>query len=74
VIARDGENGKKVLGFEYVEGPVKPKPERVPSKRKKRAAAPRPKTKKSSGGGSAGGGPPAPRPGSPVPKVPLVRA
>jgi ATP-dependent Clp protease ATP-binding subunit ClpA len=27
VIVRDDEDGKKVLGFEYLEGPVTPKPE-----------------------------------------------
>jgi ATP-dependent Clp protease ATP-binding subunit ClpA len=74
VIVRDAEDGKKVLGFEYLEGPVTPKPEKVTAKKKARTArAPmKPKTKKP--GGGEGGGGPSPRPGSPVPKVPLVRA
>jgi ATP-dependent Clp protease ATP-binding subunit ClpA len=72
VIVRTDEDGKKELGFDYLEGPVTPRPEKVPAKRKPRAARPKPKSKKP--GGQGGGGPSSPRPGSPVPKVPLVRA
>jgi len=71
VIVREDDEGKKVLGFEYLEGPITPKPEKVAPKKKRRPVSrSKPKTKKSGGGG--GGGPS--KPGSPVPKVPLVRA
>ncbi|MCC6948246.1 MAG: ATP-dependent Clp protease ATP-binding subunit ClpA [Bradyrhizobiaceae bacterium] len=70
VIVREDE-GKKVLGFEYLEGPITPKPEKVAPKKKRRPVSrSKPRTKKPGGGG--GGGPS--KPGSPVPKVPLVRA
>jgi len=71
VIVRE-EEGRRVLGFEYLEGPVTPKPERVPPKKKRRPGPRKPKAKKP--GGEGGGGPSSPRPGSPVPKLPLVRA
>jgi ATP-dependent Clp protease ATP-binding subunit ClpA len=71
VIVRTDEDGKKVLGFEYLEGPITPKPEKLaPKKRRRPAARGKPRVKKPGGGG--GGGPS--KPGSPVPKVPLVRA
>jgi ATP-dependent Clp protease ATP-binding subunit ClpA len=75
VIVRTDENDKKVLGFEYLEGPITPRPEKIPAKKKRRPAvrAHKPKIKKP-GGGGGGSGPSSPKPGSPVPKVPLVRA
>jgi ATP-dependent Clp protease ATP-binding subunit ClpA len=73
IVSADAE-GKRSLGFEYVEGPVKPRPEKVQAKRKRRSGPRKPKSKKPGGGSQGGGGPSAPRPGSPVPKVPLVRA
>jgi ATP-dependent Clp protease ATP-binding subunit ClpA len=72
VIVRDDEEGRKAIGFEYLEGPITPRPEKVPVKKKRRAGPRKPKAKKP-GGGEGGGGTP-PKPGSPVPKVPLVRA
>jgi ATP-dependent Clp protease ATP-binding subunit ClpA len=73
VIVRE-DDGVRSLGFEYLEGPVTPKPEKVTAKKKRRAPrAARPKPKKP--GGGEGGGSASPKPGgSPVPKVPLVRA
>ena len=73
VIVRE-DDGIKSLGFDYLEGPVTPKPEKVTPKKKRRAPrAAKPKPKKP--GGEGGGGPSAPKSGgSPVPKVPLVRA
>jgi ATP-dependent Clp protease ATP-binding subunit ClpA len=69
VLARE-EDGKEKLAFEYVEGPVTPKPEKIPVRRPKtkRAAPRRPKPSGPKGGGSSG-----PGRGS-VPKVPLVKA
>jgi ATP-dependent Clp protease ATP-binding subunit ClpA len=72
VIVVKDENGKDKLGFEYPpEGPVTPKPEKLPelkrAKAKRRTPGPRrskPSGPKGDGGGSAGGR------GS-VPKVPL---
>jgi len=72
VILKKDENGKDTLGFEYPEGPVRPKPE-VEEEEAADKKGP-PKAKKP--GGSSGpndGSPPKP-PRSPVPKVPLVKA
>jgi ATP-dependent Clp protease ATP-binding subunit ClpA len=67
------EAGKDKLGFEYPDGPVTPRPEKLPQPRPKakRRSSPRRKPQgppKSSGGGD--GGPPR---GGSVPKVPLVK-
>ena len=61
VVVKDETGGDK-LAFEYLDGPVTPKPDKVP--------VPRPRTKRRAGGArpKAGG-----RRGS-VPKVPLVKA
>src|SRR3954466_15765017 len=70
VVAKD-EDGQDKLSFEYPEGPVTPKQEKLPEPRKnrvKRRASPR-KTRPA--GPKGGGTPPAGR-GS-VPKVPLVK-
>ena len=63
VVAKD-ENGRDKLGFEYLDGPVTPKPEKIPAVRvkAKRRSPPRPKPK---GDGSKRGT---------VPKVPLIKA
>ncbi len=62
-------DGKQAIGFEFPEGPVVPRPEKVvaakPAKRKPKPFAKRPPKPKSPG---SGGGV------STVPKVPLVRA
>ncbi len=63
VIAVKDEAGIEKLGFEYLDGPVTPKPEKIPEAKPKRRS---PRRKPS---GPKGG--PAPR-GS-VPKVPLVK-
>jgi ATP-dependent Clp protease ATP-binding subunit ClpA len=69
VVVNTDENGNSKLGFEYPEGPVTPRAEKLPEPRraKKRRASPRRKPP----GGSGGGNPPGGR-GS-VPKVPLVK-
>jgi ATP-dependent Clp protease ATP-binding subunit ClpA len=65
------EAGPDRLGFEYLDGPVTPKPEKIPqpagAKPKRRA----PRRNKPPGPKGDGGGPQSPR-GS-VPKVPLVK-
>ena len=69
VVVTKNEDGKDVLGFEYLDGPVTPKPEKIPERRKprRRSSAPRrPKPPKSGPGGPSGRGS--------VPKVPLVKA
>ena len=71
VIVKTEDEGARVLGFEYLEGPIMPRPERVPPKKKRRPML-RTKPRSKKPGGDGGGGPP--KPGSPVPKVPLVRA
>ncbi len=70
VVVVTDEDGKSKLGFEYPDGPVTPRPEKLPEPRraKKRRASPR---RKPPGGGPGGNSPP--RRGS-VPKVPLVKA
>jgi ATP-dependent Clp protease ATP-binding subunit ClpA len=73
VVVVTGENGATELGFEFPDGPVTPKPEKIepaPRKaprRKAGTAAVRAKPKKPSGDGG-------PRPRTTVPKVPLVTA
>jgi ATP-dependent Clp protease ATP-binding subunit ClpA len=71
VILIKDEDGKEKLGFDYLEGPVTPKPEKIPVKRPraKRAAPRKPKPQAPKGGS----GPSGPGRGS-VPKVPLVKA
>jgi ATP-dependent Clp protease ATP-binding subunit ClpA len=65
VIVTKDENGRDKLGFEYLEGPVTPKPEKIPAVRPKakRRASPRPKPKGDGGKRT-----------STVPKVPLIKA
>jgi ATP-dependent Clp protease ATP-binding subunit ClpA len=74
VVVKD-EAGEDKLGFEFLDGPVTPKPEKLPQ--------PRSKIKRRRGGGGSRrkpppgpkgeGGPPSSGRGS-VPKVPLVKA
>jgi ATP-dependent Clp protease ATP-binding subunit ClpA len=63
VVVKD-DNSRDKLGFEYVEGPVTPKPEKIPAQAKPK----RPRARKPKPPGSDG----PPRGGS-VPKVPLVK-
>jgi ATP-dependent Clp protease ATP-binding subunit ClpA len=69
VITAKDEAGVETLGFEYLDGPVTPKPEKIPEahggKPKRRSA------RRKASGPRSDGGPPSPR-GS-VPKVPLVK-
>jgi len=66
VIAAKDESGAEKLGFEYLDGPVTPKPEKIPEAKPKRRS---PRRKPS---GPKGDGGPSPPRGS-VPKVPLVK-
>jgi ATP-dependent Clp protease ATP-binding subunit ClpA len=60
VIVNKDEQGRDKLGFEFLEGPVTPKPEKLPARPKaKRRASPRPKSVAKRGS---------------VPKVPLIKA
>ena len=70
VVAKD-EIGRDKLGFEFLDGPIKPKPEKLPPK-PKRKSPPRPRSAGPKGDGG-GGRPPGGGRGS-VPKVPLVKA
>jgi len=72
IVVPDEETGADKLGFEYLEGPVTPKPEKIPqphAKPKRRSAAPR---RAKSPGPKNGGDDKPPHRGS-VPKVPLVK-
>ena len=66
------EAGNSNLSFDYPDGPVTPRAEKLPEPRraKKRRASPR---RKPSSGPNGGGDTP-PRRGGPTPKVPLVKA
>ncbi len=67
VIVDKDENGRDKLGFEFLDGPITPKPEKIPAERPKaKRRSPRPKPK--GDGGNDGG-----KKGS-VPKVPLIKA
>ncbi len=59
VIVTKDEDGRDKLGFEFLDGPVTPKPEKLPAVRPKakRRSSPRPRAKRGS-----------------VPKVPLIKA
>ena len=58
VVVTKDENNRDKLGFEFLDGPITPKPEKLPAVPKaKRRSSPRPKAKRSS-----------------VPKVPLIKA
>jgi ATP-dependent Clp protease ATP-binding subunit ClpA len=74
VIVIKDEGGADMLGFEYLDGPVTPKPEKIPGKsqaKRRRSSAPR-RPKSSGPKGEGGGGKPGSGRGS-VPKVPLVK-
>src|SRR5271167_4824964 len=73
VVVVTDEAGNSKLGFEYPDGPVKPRPEKLPEPRRakaKRRSSPR--RKPPGPDGSGGGGDTPPRRGT-VPKVPLVK-
>jgi ATP-dependent Clp protease ATP-binding subunit ClpA len=65
IVVKDEADADK-LGFEYLEGPVTPKPEKIPEAKPKRRS---PRRKSSGPKGDGGSSPPR---GS-VPKVPLVK-
>ena len=73
VVVEKDENGRDKLGFQFLDGPVTPKPEKLPAvrpKAKRRASGkPRASKPKGDGGDGNGGG----KKGS-VPKVPLLKA
>ncbi len=65
VIVDKDEAGRDKLGFEFLDGPITPKPEKLPAARPKaKRRSPRPKPKGDNGGGKKGS----------VPKVPLMKA
>jgi ATP-dependent Clp protease ATP-binding subunit ClpA len=73
VVVEKDESGRDKIGFEYLDGPIAPKPDKVPAvrpKAKRRSPRPRPK---GNGGGNGNGGGGGGKSGS-VPKVPLVKA
>jgi len=70
VVIKD-EIGKDKLGFEFLDGPVTPKPEKIPEKRARKPRRPGTRKKPQGPGDGGNGGPP--RGGTTVPKVPLVK-
>src|ERR1700733_4688997 len=76
VIVVTDEAGNSKLSFDYPDGPVKPRAEKLPEPRRakaKRRSSPRKKPPGSGGPSGPGGGDTPPRRGT-VPKVPLVKA
>src|SRR5579863_9389916 len=67
VIVATDENGNSKLGFDYPDGPVKPRPEKLPEPRRAKKRRPTPRRKPPGPGGKT-----PPGRGS-VPKVPLVK-
>jgi ATP-dependent Clp protease ATP-binding subunit ClpA len=70
------EAGKDRLGFEYPDGPVTPRPEKLPQPHRakaKRRSSPRRKPQGPKGDGPGNGGDGGPPRGGSVPKVPLVK-
>jgi len=65
VLVKDEATAKDKIGFEFVEGPVTPKPEKLPGARKRSGPPRKPKPP----GGPNGGGSKAP-----PPRGPLVKA
>jgi ATP-dependent Clp protease ATP-binding subunit ClpA len=66
VVVEKDDNGRDRLGFQYLDGPIAPKPDKVPAVRPKaKRKSPRPRPKGNGGGGGKSGS---------VPKVPLVKA
>jgi ATP-dependent Clp protease ATP-binding subunit ClpA len=73
VVVEKNEAGRDALGFEYLDGPVTPKPEKLPAAgTKPKRKSPQRKPKPPSGNGGNSGGPDSSGRGS-VPKVPLVK-
>src|SRR5687767_1294607 len=72
VVLLKEEGGKESLGFEYLEGPVTPKPEKIPAPVRTKPKRRPPSAKRKPPGPKGGGGDDPPRRGS-VPKVPLVK-
>jgi ATP-dependent Clp protease ATP-binding subunit ClpA len=68
VVVNKDDAGNNKLGFEFLEGPITPKPEKVPEKRARKPR--KPSVRKKPQGPSGDGGPPR---GGTVPKVPLVK-
>ena len=62
--------GKDKLGFEYPDGPVTPRPEKLPQPHRPKAKRRSPRRKPQGPGNGGDGGPPR---GGSVPKVPLVK-
>jgi ATP-dependent Clp protease ATP-binding subunit ClpA len=69
VVVVTDEAGNSKLGFDYPDGPVKPRPEKLPEPRRAKAKRRFSPKRKPPGGGDNG----PPRRGI-VPKVPLVKA
>ncbi|BAF87593.1 MULTISPECIES: ATP-dependent Clp protease ATP-binding subunit ClpA [Azorhizobium] len=73
-----GEGTAAKLGFEFPDGPITPKPDKIqpaaPKRAPRKRAAPRTSKDGGKGGPKGGGSGGSPRRGSPVPKVPLVKA
>src|SRR5215467_7056497 len=63
LVKDEAAEGKEKIGFEFVEGPVTPKPEKLPVSRKRK-----PKSN-GGGGGSNGGGSKGPASKGPLVKV-----
>jgi ATP-dependent Clp protease ATP-binding subunit ClpA len=72
VVVTKDDAGNNRLGFKFLDGPITPKPEKIPEKRARRPRKPSVR-KKPPGPGGDGGGEGGPPRGGTVPKVPLVK-
>jgi ATP-dependent Clp protease ATP-binding subunit ClpA len=72
IVARDEESGLDKLGFEFLDGPVTPKPEKIPASPRNKPRRRPPSARRGKSSGPKGGDDGPPRRGS-VPKVPLVK-
>ncbi len=70
VVVNKDDAGNNKLGFEFLEGPITPKPEKIPVQRAKKPRKPSVRKKPQGPSGDGNGGPPR---GGTVPKVPLVK-
>jgi ATP-dependent Clp protease ATP-binding subunit ClpA len=62
----EGDAAREKIGFEFVEGPVTPQPEKLPVARKRK---PKPSGPDGGGGPNGGGGPKGPASKGPLVKV-----
>jgi ATP-dependent Clp protease ATP-binding subunit ClpA len=74
VIVEKDDKDEERIGFEFLEGPVTPKPERLPTAGRKRSTSRKPRSEAKTPPASSGESGAARGPRGSVPKVPLLKA